>query len=223
VILLAARNPIIRWSYLVEQSDRIQGAIVEHLQLTLLPVTIGFVLSAVLAAIGLRYRWTVGPITLFAAFLYTIPSVAFFAVLRTTALGTSIFTVLIPLTGFTILILVTNILDGFRAVPAAVREAADAMGMTPARRVITVEVPVAVPYMINGLRIATVTIVGLVAVAGIVGRGGLGNLILEGLRRQFWTPLTIGASLSILLAITLDLAYYLLGRWLTPWSRTRRA
>jgi len=222
-LLLAARNPILRWSYFFEQWDRIQGAILQHLQLTLMAVLLGFIISAVLAAIGLRYRWSIGPITLFAAFVYTIPSVAFFGVLRTTPLGLSVYTVLIPLTGFTLLILVTNILDGFRAVPAAVKEAADAMGMTPLRRLFTVEVPVAVPYMINGLRIATVTIVGLVAVAGIVGYGGLGNLIMEGIRRQFWSPLTIGASLSILLAILLDLLYFLLGRWLTPWARTARS
>jgi osmoprotectant transport system permease protein len=188
----------------------------------MLAVGAGFVVSSLLAAIALRYRWSVGPITLFAAFLYTIPSVAFYGVLRTTGLGTSIYTVLIPLTAFTILILVTSILDGFRAVPAAVREAADAMGLTPFRRVVTVEVPVAIPYIINGLRIATVTTVGLVAVAAIVGRGGLGSLILDGIRRTFWTPLTIGASLSILLALAFDLFYVLLGRWLTPWSRVRR-
>jgi osmoprotectant transport system permease protein len=221
-VLLTTRNPIIRWSYLIEQWDRVQRALLEHIALTMLAVGAGFVVSSLLAAIALRYRWSVGPITLFAAFLYTIPSVAFYGVLRTTGLGTSIYTVLIPLTAFTILILVTSILDGFRAVPAAVREAADAMGLTPFRRVVTVEVPVAIPYIINGLRIATVTTVGLVAVAAIVGRGGLGSLILDGIRRTFWTPLTIGASLSILLALAFDLFYVLLGRWLTPWSRVRR-
>lgn len=221
-VLLAARNPIIRWSYLIEQWDRIQRALFEHIALTMLAVGAGFLVSSLLAAIALRYRWSVGPITLFAAFLYTIPSVAFYGVLRTTGLGTSIYTVLIPLTAFTILVLVTSILDGFRAVPAPVREAADAMGLTPFRRVVTVEVPVAIPYIINGLRIATVTTVGLVAVAAIVGRGGLGSLILDGIRRTFWTPLTIGASLSILLALVFDLLYVLLGRWLTPWSRAGR-
>jgi len=224
VILLASRNPILRWSWIPEQWDsRIQPALLEHIQLTLLAVGIGFLLSAVLATVALRYRWTVGPITLFAAFLYTIPSVAFFGVLRTTALGLSIFTVLIPLTGFTILILVTNILDGFRSVPAPVREAADAMGLSPARRVLTVEVPVAIPYMINGLRIATVTTVGLVTVAAIVGQGGLGALILDGLRRTFWTPLTIGSVLAIVLALTFDLLFVLLRNWLTPWSRAQRS
>ncbi len=224
MILLANPNPILRWSWIPQQwTDRIQPALLEHIQLTMLAVGFGFLLSAVLAGIALRYRWTVGPITLFAAFLYTIPSVAFFGVLRTTVLGLSIFTVLIPLTGFTILILVTNILDGFRSVPAAVREAADAMGLSPIRRLLTVEVPVAIPYMINGLRIATVTTVGLVTVAAIVGQGGLGALILDGLRRTFWTPLTIGSVLAIILALTFDLLFVLLRNWLTPWSRARRS
>ncbi len=223
MILLGARNPILRWSWIPEQwTDRIQPALVEHLLLTLVSVGAGFLISAILAGIALRYRWSVGPLTLFASFLYTIPSVAFYGVLRTTVLGTSVFTVLIPLTCFTILILMTNILDGFRAVPRPVREAADAMGLSPVRRVLTVEVPVAIPYMINGLRIATVTTVGLVAVAAIVGQGGLGSLILDGIRRTFWTPLTIGAVLSVVLALTLDLLFVVLRNWLTPWARSGR-
>lgn len=217
----SAANPLLRWSYFVEQWDRIAEAIFQHVQLTLLAVGFGFVISAALAYLGMRYRWTVTPITLFAAFLYTIPSVAFFGVL-VSYLGLTLVTALIPLTAFTILILVTNILDGFSSVPEPVREAADGMGLTPAQRLFTVEVPIAVPYIINGLRIATVTTVGLVTVAAIVGYGGLGRLILDGLRRTFWTPLTIGASLSILLALLFDLLFFALGAWLTPWARRKQ-
>jgi len=218
----SAANPLLRWSYFVEQWDRIGEAVFQHVQLTLLAVGFGFVISAGLAFAGMRYRWTVTPITLFAAFLYTIPSVAFFGML-VAYLGLGLVTALIPLTAFTILILVTNILDGFAAVPAAVREAADGMGLTPKQRLFTVEVPIAVPYIINGLRIATVTTVGLVTVAAIVGYGGLGRLILDGLRRAFWTPLTIGASLSILLALVFDLLFFALGAWLTPWARRKQS
>lgn len=218
----SAANPLLRWSYFVEQWDRIGEAVFQHVQLTLLAVGFGFVISAGLAFAGMRYRWTVTPITLFAAFLYTIPSVAFFGML-VAYLGLGLVTALIPLTAFTILILVTNILDGFAAVPAAVREAADGMGLTPRQRLFTVEVPIAVPYIINGLRIATVTTVGLVTVAAIVGYGGLGRLILDGLRRAFWTPLTIGASLSILLALVFDLLFFALGAWLTPWARRKQS
>ncbi len=222
-MLLATRaaNPLLRWSYFVEQWDRIQEALVQHVQLTLLAVGAGFVISALLAFVALRYRWTITPITLFAAFLYTIPSVAFFGVL-VAYLGLGLMTALIPLTAFTILILVTNIMDGFQSVPASVREAADGMGLTPSQRLFTVEVPIAVPYIINGLRIATVTTVGLVTVAAIIGYGGLGRLILDGLRRTFWTPLTIGASLSILLALLFDLLFFALGAWLTPWARRKQ-
>lgn len=216
-----AANPLVRWSYFVDQWDRIEEALLQHIQLTLLAVAAGFVISAGLAALGLRYRWSVGPITLFAAALYTIPSVAFFGVL-VSYLGLGLLTALIPLTAFTILILVTNIMDGFQSVPGPVREAADGMGLSRTQRLFTVEVPIAVPYIINGLRIATVTTVGLVTVAAIIGYGGLGRLILDGLTRTFWTPLTIGASLSILLALLFDLLFYLLGAWLTPWAKRRQ-
>lgn len=220
--LVATANPLLRWSYISGQWDRIQEALLQHIQLTLLAVLCGFVISSLLAFLALRYRWSVTPITLFAAFLYTIPGVAFFGIL-VAYLGLSLLTALIPLTSFTILILVTNIMDGFESVPASVHEAADGMGLTPMQRLFTVEIPIAVPYIINGLRIATVTTVGLVTVAAIIGYGGLGRLILDGLRRAFWTPLTIGASLSILLALLFDLLFFSLGAWLTPWARRKQA
>lgn len=215
------RNPILRWSYFTEQTDEIVEALLQHLQLTVTAVGIGLLVSGVLAAMALKYRWMVGPITGTTAFLYTIPSVAFFGVLVPYT-GSSATTAVIPLVCFTLLILVTNILDGFRSVPAAVKEAADGMGLDPLRRVATVELPIAMPYIINGLRIATVTTVGLVTVAAIIGYGGLGRLILDGLRRAFWTPLTIGAGLSILLALALDLLFYTLGNLATPWARRRQ-
>jgi osmoprotectant transport system permease protein len=132
-------------------------------------------------------------------------------------------TAVIPLVGYTLLVLVTSILTGFRSVPPSVRDAAEGMGLSPARRVFTVELPLAVPYIVTGIRVATVTTVGLVTVAAIVGEGGLGRLILDGLRRTFWTPMTVGASLSIILALVLDLSLWGLGRALTPWTRRRRA
>jgi osmoprotectant transport system permease protein len=118
---------------------------------------------------------------------------------------------------------VTNILAGFRSVPHAVREAADGMGLTPLRRVLTVELPIALPYIITGLRIAVVSTVGLVTIAAIIGQGGLGRLILDGLRRAFFTPMTIGAALAILLALVLDGLIYVIGAALTPWTRRTRS
>ncbi|MEA2973920.1 MAG: osmoprotectant transport system permease protein [Actinomycetota bacterium] len=221
-VLAEATNPIIRWEYLRDQWDQVRTALEQHVELTLVAVGLGLVVASVLAAIALRYRWTTGPITTFTAFVYTIPSVALFGLLVPYT-GVSKTTAVIPLVGYTLLVLVTSILTGFRSVPPSVRDAAEGMGLSPARRVFTVELPLAVPYIVTGIRVATVTTVGLVTVAAIVGEGGLGRLILDGLRRTFWTPMTVGASLSIILALVLDLSLWGLGRALTPWTRRRRA
>lgn len=217
-----AANPIIRWEYLVDEWDRIQTALVQHIELTLLAVSLGLGVAAVLAAVALRFRWTAAPITTFTAFVYTIPSVALFGLLVPYT-GVSTTTAVIPLVGYTLLVLVTSILTGFRSVPASVRDAAEGMGLSPVRRVLTVELPLAVPYIVTGIRVATVTTVGLVTVAAIIGEGGLGRLILDGLRRTFWTPMTVGASLSIVLALLLDLSIWGIGRALTPWARRGRS
>ena len=214
-------NPLLKWSYVTGQWDDIQADLITHLELTVIAVGLGLVISSVLAAIALHYRWTVGPITALTGFLFTIPSVALFGVL-TPITGYSKLTALVPLTAYTLLILVTNIVAGFRAVPRAVREAADGMGLTPRRRVMTVELPLAMPYIITGIRVATVTTVGLVTVAAIIGQGALGDLILDGLKRTYWTPMTVGAILSVGLALVLDLGIYLIGRAVTPWARRGR-
>ena len=219
-LLAQAANPIIRWEYLIDEWDQIQSALLEHLELTLYAVVLGLVVSAVLSAIALRYRWTIAPINSFNAFLYTIPSVAFFGIL-VPYFGLSRITAVLPLAAYTLLILVTNIVAGFNSVSAEVREAADGMGMTAPRRVLQVELPLAMPYIITGLRIAVVSTVGLVTVAAIIGQGGLGRLILDGLRRTFWTPMTIGASFSILLALALDGLILVAGRLLTPWAQRK--
>jgi osmoprotectant transport system permease protein len=216
--LLSNRNPLLRWDWVTSEWDQIQEALLQHLQLTFLSVLYGFLIALVLAALALRYRWTLTPITATTGFLYTIPSVALFGLLVPYT-GLSARTAIIALTTYTLLILVTNIVAGFRSVPASVIEAADGMGLSPRRRVLTVELPLALPYIITGLRIATVTTVGLVTVAAVIGQGGLGRLILDGLQRAFWTPMVVGASLSVLLALTLDLLIYGVGVVATPWTR----
>ncbi len=219
--ILANRNPLLRWDWVVNEWDQIQEALLQHLQLTFLSVLYGLLLSAVLAAFALRYRWALSTVTATTGFLYTIPSVALFGLLVPYT-GLSARTAIIALTSYTLLILVTNIVAGFRSVPASVIEAANGMGLSPRRRVLTVELPLALPYIITGLRIATVTTVGLVTVAAIIGQGGLGRLILDGLRRAFWTPMTVGASLSVLLALALDLLIFGAGAAATPWTRRVR-
>jgi osmoprotectant transport system permease protein len=216
-VMAQASNPIVRWEYFIDEWDQILEAVVQHLELTVISVLVGFILSAGLAALALRFGWAAGPINGFTAFLYTIPSVALFAIL-VPYFGFSRVSAIIPLALYTLLIIETNIVAGFVAVPADVRDAADGMGMSPVRRVFSVELPLAMPYIITGLRIAVVSTVGLVTVAAIIGQGGLGRLILDGLRRTFWTPMTIGAVLSILLALALDGLIYWAGRRATPWA-----
>lgn len=221
-LLAQAANPLIRWEYIIDEWDQIQRALIEHIELTVYALVLGLMVSAALSAIALRYRWSAAPISGFGAFLYTIPSVALFSIL-VPYFGLSRITAVLPLAAYTLLILTTNIVAGFNAVSPEVREAAAGMGMTSARRVTRVELPLAMPYIIAGLRIAVVSTVGLVTIAAIIGQGGLGRLILDGLRRTFWTPMIIGASLSILLALVLDGLILLAGRWATPWAQRGRA
>lgn len=215
-------NPLLRWDYVVDQRTAITGAIIEHLQLTLLTVVLGLLVASMLAAAALRWGRLRPTISASTAALYTIPSVAFFGLLVPST-GLTRTTALIPLVAYTLVVLVSAILDGFDQVPPSVEEAAEAMGLSPWRRVLGVRIPLALPVIISGVRIASVTTVGLVTVAAIVGQGGLGRLILDGLRRAFWTPITIGAVLSILLALLLDALFVLLERRLAPWHARRAA
>jgi osmoprotectant transport system permease protein len=218
---MSANNPLVRWDYVIDQRGAILAAVLEHLQLTLLTIAIGLGVAAVLAALALRWRRLRPTISASTAALYTIPSVAFFGILVPST-GLTRATALIPLVAYTLVVLVSAILDGFDQVPAPVEEAAEAIGLSPLRRVLGVRIPLALPIIISGLRVATVTTVGLVTLAAIVGQGGLGRLILDGLRRAFWTPLTVGAVLSIVLALVLDGLFVLLERRVAPWS-TRQA
>lgn len=222
-VLAQARNPIIRWEWVVEEWAQVQEAISEHLQLTVIAMAIGIGVSAILSAVALRFRWALTPITATTSLLYTLPSVALFGLLAPVFGNLSPITAVLPLAGYTLLILVTNIVAGFRAVPAPVRDAAEGMGLGTARRIWSVDLPLALPFIVTGIRIATVSTVGMVTVAAIIGQGGLGRLIFSGLRRAFWTPMTVGASLSIILALLLDALILGVGVLLTPWARRKRA
>jgi osmoprotectant transport system permease protein len=213
-------NPLLRWDYVVDQRAAIGSAVLEHLQLTVLTVVLGLLVASVLAAAALRWRALRPTISATTAALYTIPSVAFFGLLVPST-GLTRATALIPLVAYTLVVLVSAILDGLDQVPHPVEEAAEALGLSVPRRIVGVRIPLALPVIISGLRVASVTTVGLVTLAAIVGQGGLGRLILDGLRRAFWTPLTIGAVLSIVLALTLDALFVILERRVAPWAARR--
>jgi osmoprotectant transport system permease protein len=215
-----ATNPIIRWEYLFERErtpEELWERTRQHLELTVIPVLLGLVISSVLSAVALRFRWTLVPITTFAGFLYTIPSLALFGVLVT--YNSNWTAAVIALTSYTLLIMIRNIVAGIDGVPQAARDAADGLGMTRAQRFVRVELPLAFPVIVTGIRVATVTTVGLVGISVVIQLGGLASLIFDGYRRQFTTPIVVGSALSILLAVVLDLGLRLVERLATPWAR----
>jgi osmoprotectant transport system permease protein len=221
VLVGADKNSFIWWEWVWDHTDDIWAATVEHLQLTAIALGVGFVLSIVLSAVALRWRRTYGPIAGFSGILYAIPSLALFAILFPIT-GLTVLTAEIGLVGYTLLILIRNIVAGVDGVPDAVKEAADGMGYRPLRRFFAVDLRLATPAIIAGIRIASVTTVGLVTVTFVIGFGGLGGLINDGLSRNFNTPVVVGATLSILLALVIDLVLVVVERLMTPWSRTGR-
>jgi osmoprotectant transport system permease protein len=219
---VSPRDRFFDWGWVADHLEEVRTATFEHLRLTVIAVAVGFVISAALSLVAVRWRWTFAPITWVTGVVYTIPSLALFTLLvPITGLGTTL-TAEIALVGYTLLILVRNIVAGIDGVPAAVRDAADGMGYTRWRRLLTVEVRLAIPAIIAGLRIATVTTVGLVTVTSLVGLGGYGSFIKEGLSRQFSTEILLGGGLSVLLALAFDVVLVVLERLLTPWVRHGR-
>ena len=213
-----ARSSFLYWPWVNDHLGDIWTRTIEHVQLTAIAVVVGFAISAVLAFVAVRFRWTYGPITWVGSILYTIPSLALFGLLIPFT-GLGLLTAEIALVSYTILIFVRNIVAGLDGVPAAVREAADGMGYTPLRRLWQVELPLALPTIVAGIRIATVTVIGLVTITALIGNGGYGALIDDGLSRRFPTPIVVGTVLSIVLAIVVDVLLALVERALTPWRR----
>ncbi len=210
----------IDWAWMVDHLDELLARTVQHIWLTLLAVSIGFVISFALAIIAVRRRSTYGPILGISDILYTIPSLALFAALVSIT-GITLLTVLIPLVMYTFVIYVRNIASGLDGVPVDVLEAANGMGYTRTQRLWRVEVPLALPLIVAGVRLATVSTIGLVTVSAILGDtfGGLGFFILEGYRRNFPTELYFGAIPSILLAITFDILLTRMQTRVTPWAK----
>ena len=217
-MLIAADEPLLEWSWVEDHLDDIWSDAKEHIQLTVLAVGIGFALSMALALIATRWRWTYAPLASLCAVVYAIPSLALFGILVPIT-GLGIVPAEIALVGYTLLILLRNIVAGIDGVPPHVREAADGVGYERWRRVLRVDLPLALPAIIAGLRIATVTTVGLVTVASLVGKGGFGNLINDGLSRDFSTPVVVGTVLSVALAIAFDVMFVAIERFATPWAR----
>jgi osmoprotectant transport system permease protein len=208
------------WPWVTDHLDEIGDRLGEHLELTLLSIGFGLLFAFPLALLSVRYPRLYTPVLGITGVLYTIPSLALFALLLPIT-GLSVETAVIPLTGYTLLILVRNIVTGLQAVPPDVQDAARGMGYSPLGQLFRVELPLALPAIFAGVRIATVTIIGLVSVTALIGQGGLGQLLLDGFKRDFRTPLTVGIILSLALAIVADLVLLIVLRFCTPWRRKR--
>jgi osmoprotectant transport system permease protein len=209
------------WPWVQDHTDEIRQRLIEHIELTVLAVLFGLVIALPLALLSVRYRRLYGPVIAITGVLYTIPSLALFALLLPLT-GLSRATALIPLTAYTLLILVRNTVTGLDGVPPDVKDAAVGMGYSRNRQLLRVELPLALPTIIVGIRIATVTTIGLVAITTLIGQGGLGSLMQDGFERDFRTPLTVGIALSLALAIVADLLLVLAQRLATPWARAGR-
>ena len=212
---------MIDWDWIGRNLDQIADRTWQHITLTLVSVVFGILISIGLTIVILRWRRSYGPITIAAGILYTIPSLALFATLIP-LVGLNATNAIIALTSYTILILVRNFVAGIDGVPAATIEAADGMGYTKTARFWRMEVPLALPVIIAGVRIATVTTVGLVTVSVVLGLGGYGFFIYRGFQARQITQTLVGLVLSIVLATLLDFMFIGLQRWLTPWAREPR-
>ncbi len=204
--------------WIANNLDRYWTPLLEHVFLTVVPVAIGFVIALALAVLAHRRRWLTGPIVTVTGIFFAIPSVAAFFLLQPlTGLGYT--TAMVALVSYTLLIIFRNITNGLRNVPAETRDAAIGQGLTDRQLLTRVELPMAVPEIMAGLRIATSTTVGLAALAVFAGAGGLGSEILTD--ERFKSNVVVAGGLAVLLAAVLDLALLGVQRALTPWQRAR--
>lgn len=202
--------------WIVHNFNRYETPLLQHIKLTLLAVAIGFAIAFSLGLLAHRRRWLVAPITQITGILYTIPSVAmFFLLLPLTGRGTD--TALVALVAYTLLIIFRNVVTGLDGVPAEARDAGRGMGLTANQLLWRVELPLALPEIMAGLRIAVTTTVGLAALAVYAGAGGLGGAIFDDV--NFRSNVVVAGGLCVLLAVVLDLIVLAVQRALTPWTR----
>lgn len=203
-------------------SDTLQPALIQHIELTLIAVSIGFVISFALALVGFRWRLLDAPLGAFTDVLYMLPSLALFEILLPIT-GVTWTTILIPLVLYTFFVLYRNIMAGLRGVPADVLESARGMGFTRRQTFLRVELPLAVPAIFAGLRIATVSTISIATIGAFLIAVGLGKPIWDALEAPdiFRTELLVASALVVLLALVADALLSLLQRALTPWTRVR--
>jgi osmoprotectant transport system permease protein len=210
----------VNWAWISSNIGAIADAALDHVVLTVLAVGVGFAISFVLALLVHRDRRFYSPVSGLTGLLYTIPSLALFGLLVPIT-GLSLLTAEIGLVSYTLLILTRHIVAGLDGVPRDIDEAAIGMGYDRRGQLLRVDLPLAIPLIIAGLRVATVTTIGLVMVTALIGEGGLGQLMLRGFNFRNYTAVYVGAIVTVGLAVVADLALLTLGRLATPWTRLR--
>ncbi|MFV2099518.1 ABC transporter permease [Micromonospora sp. LOL_024] len=214
-------NPWFSWQYVRDNSDTVLAALRDHTTLTVRAVLIAALIAVPLAVLAYWYRPLTGPILALTGVLYTVPSLALFAFVAP-YLGIGVATVLSVVVLYALLVIVRNTVAGLNQVPAEVREAAEGMGYGRWGRLLRVELPLAVPGILTGLRLASVSTVALVTVGVVIGRGGLGQIIFAGFQNNLYkAQIMTGTLLCVLLALVLDLLLIGAGWLLTPWLRGR--
>src|SRR3954452_5351414 len=211
-------------TWVLANLEMIWGLTLEHVVFALVPVVLGIVLAVPLGWLANRTGFGRTITINVAGLLYTVPSLALFVILPP-LLGTQILdpvNVIVALTVYTVALLVRTVADALSAVPAVVVNSATAMGYTPLRRFIAVELPLSVPVVVAGLRVAAVSSISLVTVGAVIGFGGLGQMFTDGFQRDIPAEIVTGIVLVLVIALVVDGLILLLGRVLTPWDRTRR-
>jgi len=219
-LFLEAEQPWIIWDWLFAHVQLFVDALVQHIELTVIAVVLALAIAVPLGVVAQRRRAFRNPILTGAGILYTIPSIALFAFLVPYTGIESFTTAEIGLVGYALLIIMRNVIVGLDSVPPDVIDAASGMGYRPLARLLQIELPLALPAIFAGVRVATVTTIGLVTVTALIGLGGLGQEILTGLVENFRTPLLVATLLTIALAFVADLSLAGVQRLAVPWARS---
>jgi osmoprotectant transport system permease protein len=209
----------VNWDWIVTQTPLIGSLLGEHIVLSVVPVALGLLIAVPVGVICARYPLLYGPVLATTSILYAVPSIALFVFLIGVT-GLRPATVVIPLTLYTLSVLIRNVVDVIRSVPEAVRDAATGMGFGPLRRLVQVELPMAVPLVMAGTRVATVSNISMVSIGALLGFGGLGQLFTRyGIALNFFTTAIVtGVVLTVALAVAADALLVGVQRLFTPWA-----
>jgi osmoprotectant transport system permease protein len=220
---VASAGPLVQWAWVSSNEGAILSLLGQHVELTAIAVAVGFAIALPLGVAAWRFRPLRSPLIGAAGMLYVVPSIALLSLVAPLTGFFSITTAEVALVSYTLLILLRNTVAGLDAVPPEVHEAARSMGYSAFQQLLRVQLPIAFPSVLAGVRVATVTVVGLVNVTALLGQGGLGQLIIQGFTEDFNTPIVVGLVLSVLLAGVADAILVVAERVSLPWARSRGA